>query len=111
MARFWRGLLGGELLAPAELDAMKTTVEIDPDYPGTYGLGIFRWTMYEACGVLWGNGGDLPGFSSEFFNSEDGTVQAGVVVNVNPIPEAVAGEPLGAAKASVVADALQREHC
>ena len=111
MARFWRGLLGGDLLRPAELDAMKTTVEVGGGYPGSYGLGIFRWTMFEDCGVLWGNGGDLPGFSSEFFNSEDGKVQAGIVVNVNPIPKAVSGEPLGATKARVVADALQREHC
>ena len=61
--------------------------------------------------VLWGNGGDLPGFSSEFFNSEDGKVQAGVIVNVNPIPKAVSGEPLGVAKRAAVADALGRKHC
>jgi hypothetical protein len=65
----------------------------------------------KACGALWGNGGDLPGFSSEFFNSEDGKLQAGIIVNVTPIPKAVAGEPLDAAKASLVAQALGREHC
>ncbi len=111
MARFWRALLGGKLLAPEQLDAMKTTVAIGPDYPGRYGLGIFRWTMFPDCGVVWGNGGDLPGFSSEFFNSEDGSVQAGIIVNVNPIPDAVAGEPLGTTKQALVADALNREHC
>lgn len=112
MARYWRGLLGGELLGRVQLDAMKTTVPIGKGYPGSYGLGLMRNTLYEKqCGVLWGNGGDLPGFSSEFFNSEDGSVQAGVIVNVNPIPKAVAGEPLGATKARVIADALGREHC
>jgi D-alanyl-D-alanine carboxypeptidase len=112
MARFWRGLLGGKLLAAKELKAMKTTVAIAKDYPGRYGLGIFRWTQYgAACGVLWGNGGDLPGFSSEFLNSEDGSRHAGVIVNVNPIPKAVSGEPLGVAKRTAIADALGRDYC
>ena len=88
MARYWRALLGGKLLAPAQLDAMKTTVPVGDGYPGRYGLGLIEFTRHQECGVLWGNGGDLPGFSSEFFNSEDGTIQAGVIVNVNPIPDA-----------------------
>jgi D-alanyl-D-alanine carboxypeptidase len=112
MARFWRGLLGGKLLAPKELKAMKTTVAIKEGYPGRYGLGIFRWTQYRAlCGTVWGNGGDLPGFSSEFLNSEDGRRHAGVIVNVNPISKAVAGEPLGTAKRTAIANALGRERC
>ena len=97
MARYWRALLGGKLLAPAQLAAMKTTVPIGKGNPGSYGLGLMRFTQYsKTCGVLWGNGGDIPGFSSDFFNSEDGTRQAGVIVNVNPIPKAVSGESLGA---------------
>jgi len=112
MARFWRALLGGELLRAPELAAMKTTVPIGRGYPGTYGLGLMRLTQFaQECGVVWGNGGDLPGFSSEFFNSEDGKLQAGVIVNVNPIPKVVSGEPLGATKAAAVADALGRDHC
>jgi D-alanyl-D-alanine carboxypeptidase len=112
MARYWRALLGGKLLAPAELAAMKTTVPVGHGAPVSYGLGLQRLQQYEkACGVLWGNGGDLPGFSSEFFNSEDGTRQAGVIVNVNPIPKVVSGEPLGATKTQVIADALGRDHC
>jgi D-alanyl-D-alanine carboxypeptidase len=109
MARYWRGLLGGKLLAPAQLAAMKTTVEIDPDYPARYGLGLQRFETQ--CGIMWGNGGDLPGFSSEFFNSEDGKVQAGVIVNVNPIPKAVAGEPLGTTKRAAIAEAKHLDHC
>src|ERR1044072_4531848 len=112
MAHFWRALLGGELLAPAQLKEMKKTVPVGDGYPGAYGLGILRLTHFgEACGVVWGNGGDLPGFSSEFFNREDGRVQAGVIINVNPIPKAVSGEPLGQTKATAVAPALAREHC
>lgn len=109
MARYWRSLLGGKLLAPAQLAAMKTTVPIGNGYPGSYGLGIME--LETQCGTLWGNGGDLPGYSNEFFNSEDGKLQAAVIVNINPIPKAVAGEPLGVTKTTAIADALHREHC
>ena len=106
---YWRALLGGKLLAPAQLSAMKTTVQIAKGFPHTYGLGIFKYRTQ--CGTMWGHGGDLPGFSSEFVNSEDGKLQAAVIVNVNPIPKAVAGEPLGGAKITAAAKALGREHC
>jgi D-alanyl-D-alanine carboxypeptidase len=109
MGRFWRALLGGKLLAPAQLAAMKTTVPIKSGFPVSYGLGLMKFDSY--CRTLWGNGGDLPGFSSEFFNSEDGKLQAGVIVNVNPIPKAVSGEPLGQSKRTAIADALGREYC
>ena len=112
MARSWRALLGGNLLASAQLKATNTTVPIGNGYPASHGLGIMRWTQHaEACGVLWGNGGDHPGFSSEFLNSEDGKLEAGVIVNVNPIPDAVAGEPLGQAKSTAVAASRGHEHC
>jgi hypothetical protein len=34
-----------------------------------------------------------------------------VIINVDPIPKAVAGEPLGVAKATPRADAVGREVC
>jgi D-alanyl-D-alanine carboxypeptidase len=113
MAHYWRALLGGRVLAPAQLAAMKTTVPIGHGLPVGYGLGIMKFDQYKSkeCGTLWGNGGDIPGYSTEFFNSEDGKVQAGILVNVNPLPKSVAGQPLGAAKASLVAEAFGREHC
>jgi len=113
MARYWRALLGGKLLAPAQLTAMKTTVPVGHGLPVSYGLGIMKFDQYKSreCGTLWGNGGDIPGYSTEFFNSEDGKLQAGIFVNVNPLPKAVAGQPLGAAKARLVAEAFGREHC
>ena len=40
IARFYRALLGGRLLPPAQLAEMKTTVEIVPGVAG-YGLGLF----------------------------------------------------------------------
>jgi D-alanyl-D-alanine carboxypeptidase len=109
MSRYWRALLGGKVLAPAQLAAMKTTVPIGESSPVSYGLGLMKMDI--GCGTTWGNGGDLPGFSSEFFNSEDGKVQAGVIVNVNPIPKAVSGEPLGTTKRAALADALGRDAC
>jgi len=109
MARFWRALLGGKLLAPAQLRAMKATVPVHAGVPLAYGLGLMKWDNY--CQTLWGNGGDLPGFSSEFLNSEDGKVQSGVIVNVNPIPKAVVGATLGAAKRAAIAEALHRKAC
>jgi D-alanyl-D-alanine carboxypeptidase len=103
IAHFWRGLLGGKLLDPAQLDAMKSTVPMEKGYPATYGLGIMKFDS--ACGAVWGNGGDIAGYSSLFQNSEDGTRQAGVIVNVNPIPKAVDG-PFGAIRQSTVSAAL-----
>ena len=87
VAHFWRALLGGDLLAPAQLRAMKTTV---PAWHGSgvrYGLGIQE--IPSACGTLWGNGGAIAGFSNLSHNSEDGTRQAAVVLPMNPSPHAV----------------------
>jgi hypothetical protein len=60
-----------------------------------YGLGIFRWPT--ACGPVSGNGGDIAGYSNRFQNSENGKRQAGVIVPMYPMPEAL-GEPVGALK-------------
>jgi D-alanyl-D-alanine carboxypeptidase len=103
IAHFWRAVLGGKLLAPAQLKAMKTTV---PAWKGTeirYGLGIQE--IPSACGTRWGNGGDIAGYNNLFHNSEDGAHQAGVIVNVNPAPDAV-GEARGAALQAAMTKAL-----
>jgi D-alanyl-D-alanine carboxypeptidase len=108
VAHYWRALLAGKLLAPTQLEAMKTTV-VKEGLPIRYGLAIMEWET--GCGTFWGHGGDLPGLSHEFVNTEDGKHHAGVIVNVNPIPDEVADGPLGAAKASARADTLDREYC
>jgi D-alanyl-D-alanine carboxypeptidase len=106
VAHFWRALLGGELLAPAQLKAMKTTV---PGFKGfEYGLGIMPYPT--ACGVAWGNGGDIAGYSNTFMNSEDGTHQAAVMADTNPAPGDVDGAR-GGALHKAMADALHRESC
>ena len=104
IAHFWRALLGGRLLAPAQLTAMKSTVPMVKGSPIGYGLGIIRWPS--ACGALWGHGGDIAGYSNRFQNTEDGKRQAGVVVSVTPMPEA-RGEPFGVAKQVAISDALR----
>jgi D-alanyl-D-alanine carboxypeptidase len=103
VAHFWRALLGGELLAPRQLAAMKRTVPIHKGVDLGYGLGIFEWPT--ACGPVWGNGGDIAGYNNRFQNSEDGTRQAGVIVPMNPMPKAL-GEPVGALKQAAISDAL-----
>jgi D-alanyl-D-alanine carboxypeptidase len=109
IAHSWRALLGGKLLSPAQLKAMKTTVAMVKGSRSRYGLGIF--TDPSECGTLWGNGGDIAGYNNRFRNSEDGTRQSGVMVNVNPMPEGL-GEPLGQAKQVAISDALgSRELC
>jgi D-alanyl-D-alanine carboxypeptidase len=103
IAHFWRALLGGKLLAPKQLAAMKTTV---PAWKGTqlrYGLGIQE--IPSACGTLWGNGGSIAGFANMFQNSADGRRQAALIVNANPGPEAL-GEARDVALGQAMADAL-----
>lgn len=59
LGRFWRGLLGGRLLAPRQLKEMKTTVPTGA--PGwDYGLGMA--SMRLSCGSVWSHTGGTPGF-------------------------------------------------
>jgi D-alanyl-D-alanine carboxypeptidase len=98
IARFYRALLGGRLLAPELLAEMKTRVDIIPGVAG-YGLGLF---VYDTdCGPIWGHDGGIPGFSNEVFASEDGTRLYGLMINAELAPElvyeqfALAGEIAG----------------
>lgn len=75
LTRFYEALLGGRLLRPAELTAMKTTVpapELDPGWPGVrYGLGLMRVPL--SCGgAYYSHGGDLPGYTTRDGVSADG---------------------------------------
>jgi D-alanyl-D-alanine carboxypeptidase len=108
VAHFWRALLGGRLLAPEQLAAMKTTVPT-VDTRTRYGLGVMRITL--PCGTVWGHGGDIAGYSNRFRSSEDGKRQAAVIVTSNPAPGAV-GEPRGQADRAAMEQALgTHEHC
>jgi D-alanyl-D-alanine carboxypeptidase len=81
--RFLKALLGGRLLRPAELAAMKTTVPataFDGHWPGArYGLGLIY--MPNDCGGLWFHGGDIMGFQTRNGVTPDGS--RSVVVSLN----------------------------
>ncbi|MFE9683193.1 serine hydrolase domain-containing protein [Streptomyces sp. NPDC002701] len=82
LTRFFRALLGGRLLRPAELAEMRTTVpapELDPAWPGVrYGLGLMEVPL--SCGgAYYSHGGDLPGYTTRDGVSADG--RRAVVLN------------------------------
>ncbi|MGK7231826.1 serine hydrolase domain-containing protein [Streptomyces hygroscopicus] len=75
LSRFYSALLGGRLLRPAQLSAMKTTVRaegLDAVWPGArYGLGLQEVPL--SCGgSYYTHGGDIPGFSTRSGASADG---------------------------------------
>ncbi|MFC4470726.1 serine hydrolase domain-containing protein [Streptomyces xiangluensis] len=84
LSHFYQALLGGKLLRPAQLAAMKTTVrasELDPGWAGArYGLGLMEVPL--SCGgVYYGHGGDIPGYTTRNGFSADG--RRGVVLNAS----------------------------
>ncbi|MEU5339593.1 serine hydrolase domain-containing protein [Streptomyces sp. NPDC020766] len=75
LTRFYKALLGGKLLRPAQLAAMKKTVraeEVDPVWPGArYGLGLMQIPL--TCGgSYYSHAGDLPGSTTRNGISPDG---------------------------------------
>jgi D-alanyl-D-alanine carboxypeptidase len=70
--RFFSAVLSGQLLQPAQLRQMRTTVDA-PDL-GTgvrYGLGLLS-TPLSCGGLAWGHGGDIPGYSTNNAVTDDG---------------------------------------
>nr|WP_275402625.1 serine hydrolase [Streptomyces sp. SID13031] len=61
--KFFAALLTGELLPPAQLEAMLTTV-------GDYGLGIARRELADGT-VVWGHNGGIFGYLTSSFHSRD----------------------------------------
>ena len=82
IADFYRALLSGRLLKPAELQAMKTTVSERTGKVVTsgigYGLGIGR--SGASCGG-WGHSGELPGYDTSTVFSENGRRQTVLMIN------------------------------
>ncbi|WP_134767638.1 serine hydrolase domain-containing protein [Nocardioides sp. 1609] len=85
LGRFMAGLLGGRLLAPAELTEMRDTVaapRFDADPGWRYGLGLARHRT--GCGAVgWGHGGDIQGFETRNLVTDDGRW---AVVTVTGLP-------------------------
>lgn len=79
LADFTRALLSGQLLPPAQLAAMKTTVPTGSAGYG-YGLGILRTDL--PCGVTaWGHNGAVLGYFATWLATEDGSKQVSHVNN------------------------------
>lgn len=76
LTRFWRALQSGELLAPAQLAEMQTTVPatgLEEVIPGVrYGLGIMQ--VPTTCGgSYWAHFGDTTGFTTRNAVNLEGT--------------------------------------
>jgi D-alanyl-D-alanine carboxypeptidase len=85
--RFFRALVGGELLAPAQLAEMQRTVEVpeeDGSPPGTRdGLGVF-WTPLSCGGGYWEHSGSGFGYVVAPAVTPDG--RSAVTVSVHSSP-------------------------
>ncbi|MDQ1735398.1 MAG: D-alanyl-D-alanine carboxypeptidase [Pseudonocardiales bacterium] len=90
VARFLQALLGGRLLAPAQLHEMRTTVSRGATDPGEgYGLGLMRSRTFgfpdqvppTSCGFAWGHTGDVAGYMALAFSSGDGSRQVVIAIN------------------------------
>jgi D-alanyl-D-alanine carboxypeptidase len=80
VARFYRALLGGRLLRPDLLQAMKTTVHMG-DAPRGYGYGFGIFAQPMGCGTSLGHTGGTPGYVSFAFSSAGAKRQAVILVN------------------------------
>jgi D-alanyl-D-alanine carboxypeptidase len=82
--RFFTSLIDGELLEPAQLKEMLTTVDaptLDVNPGGRYGLGIARMPL--SCGgYAWGHGGDIFGFETRNAVTTDGREAAVAVTSL-----------------------------
>ncbi|MEU8973454.1 serine hydrolase domain-containing protein [Streptomyces monashensis] len=91
--RFFRALLGGELLAPAQLAEMRRTVRTPPghgDPPGARdGLGL-DWTPLSCGGGYWGHSGDGFGYLAWPATTADGRTALTVSLHSRPGDEATA---------------------
>lgn len=73
--RFFRALLTGKLLRPAQLAQMRTTRTTGHDYD--YGLGLQTKLLADGTRV-WGHEGDIFGYQTSCWTTEDGRRQLAV---------------------------------
>ncbi len=83
VAHFYRALLTGRLLPPAQQRELLTTIPVHDTgelFAEHYGLGIYR--VHLPCGTAWGHDGGYPGgFKTYAYTSPDGSRQAVMVYN------------------------------
>ncbi|USX50445.1 serine hydrolase [Lentzea sp. HUAS12] len=80
VAKFFKTLLNGGLLAKPQLDEMRRTVAIDEK--SAYGLGL-ESTELSCGGVWWGHGGSIHGWAS-FGGATDGGRHAAMTITALP---------------------------
>jgi D-alanyl-D-alanine carboxypeptidase len=84
VAVFYRALLSGRLLKPAQLAGMKKTLpEAKSDLVQRMGYGLIRFST--PCGAAWGHSGSFPGYWTHAWSSANGKRQAVLVVNIDPM--------------------------
>ena len=92
LGTFFRALLGGELLEPAQQEEMETVVPaegFEPEPGWGYGLGLA--TKKLSCGVDgWGHGGDIQGFETRDLVTRDGR---SAVIALTTLPAEPATDP------------------
>jgi len=82
VARFYRAVLTGRLLPPAEQRDLLSTIPVNDVgelFPEHYGLGIYRVRL--PCGPAWGHDGGYPGFKTFTYTSPGGERQAVMAFN------------------------------
>lgn len=83
VARFYRALLTGRLLPPAQEHELLSTIPVDDSgelFAEHYGLGIY--SVHLSCGTAWGHDGGYPGgFKTIAYTSRDGSRQAVMIYN------------------------------
>lgn len=107
---FFRALVGGRLLKPAQLRQMQTTVPahaFDRAWPNVqYGLGIM-W-IPTSCGGYWSHGGDIPGFKTRDGVSADGRRSVVLTINNDSLVPKAGATP---AKYDVSMDLMEHAFC
>lgn len=103
MRAFYRALLGGRLLPPAQLAQMETTV---PATPGLdYGLGLFH--LQTPCGPILGHDGGVPGYVTIAYNDPSG--ERGATLTVTTEPDQTIAAPLQQLALDAVCRALGQQ--
>nr|WP_269204737.1 serine hydrolase domain-containing protein [Motilibacter deserti] len=100
---FYRALLSGELLSPASLALMKTTVPFGEG--AGYGLGLL--SLDTPCGTVWGHDGSVTGYSTYALHDETGERNMVLAVPTTP-DEAITTAQLRALTVAVCAMFGQR---
>jgi D-alanyl-D-alanine carboxypeptidase len=84
LSRFYRALLSGRLLEPAQLAELTATVPLGEGFG--YGLGLL--VQETPCGTLWGHDGGIPGYISTAFTDREGR-RSGVLLLATDLDEAM----------------------